>query len=268
MIKKGLLLIGVWFLFGAPAQAFDHSHQVWDLLLRTHVHWDRQGVASQVDYTGIKQQEVQLDSYLADLSAVPLKTYMGWEKPVQLAFLLNAYNAFTVKLILSQYPDLASIKDLGSIFSSPWKIKFIHLLGKQRHLDEIEHAMIRQKGAFDDPRIHSAVVCASIGCPGIRNEAFVAGKIEAQLEDSMRRFLSDRSRNRYNAAENRLEISKIFDWYADDFVSFRGHQSVSAFLGDYAQQLGADAAAQELIRSGAVELKFLDYDWRLNDYRK
>lgn len=268
MIKKCFLLIGVWLLFLSPAQAFNHGHQTWDLLLQKHVHWDRQGVASWVDYAAFQRQESQLDSYLAELSAVPLETYMGWKKPVQLAFLINAYNAFTVKLILSKYPDLKSIKDLGSFFSSPWKKKFFTLLGTPRSLDEIEHAMIRQKGTFDDPRIHAAVVCASIGCPGLRNEAFVANKIDAQLEDSMRRFLADQSRNRYNATEDRLEVSKIFDWYGDDFAGYREHESVAEFLGDYVKQLSDDVAVRERIIAGEINLEFLDYDWRLNDYRK
>lgn len=268
MIKRSLLLIGLWLFFVPNGFAFDHSHAGWERLLKQHVHWDVKGVASTVDYVALQRQLAELDKYLGELSAVPLKEYSSWQKPQQLAFLLNAYNAFTIKLILSKYPDLQSIKDLGSIFSSPWKQKFFTLLNKKRHLDEVEHAIIRQPGAFDDPRIHSAVVCASIGCPGIRDEAFVAEKLDAQLEDSLRRFLSDRSRNRYNAQVDRLEISKIFDWYGADFVDFRGHPSVATFLSDYAELLTDDKTAQLRIKAGDTPLDFLDYDWRLNDYRK
>jgi len=268
MVKRVLLLIGLWLFFVAVAQAFDHSHSAWNQMLQRNVHWDSKGVASQVDYSAFKRQQAELDNYLAELSAVPLKTYMSWGKSQQLAFLINAYNAFTIKLILSKYPDLESIKDLGSFFSSPWKKKFFGLLGKQRSLDEIEHSMIRQPGAFDDPRIHAAVVCASIGCPGIRDEAFVAEKLDEQLEDSLRRFLSDRSRNRYNGKADRLEISKIFDWYGDDFIDYRGYPSVAAFLGEYAELLADEKAAQLRIKAGDTPLDYLDYDWRLNDYRK
>ncbi len=249
------------------AFAFDHSHARWNALLEKHAHWDEKGVASTVDYTAIQKKHAELRSYLDELSAVPLKDYMGWSKPQQLAFLINAYNAFTVELILSKYPALDSIKDLGSLFSSPWKKKFFTLLNKQRHLDEIEHAMIRQPGAFDDPRIHAAVVCASIGCPGIRNEAFIADRLDEQLEDSMRRFLADRSRNRYNASEDRLEVSKIFDWYGDDFVDFRGHPAVASYLGDYAELLTENKQHQLRIKAGDTPLSYLDYDWQLNDYQ-
>jgi hypothetical protein len=267
MVKKSLLLIGLWLFFIPVAFAFDHSHKAWNLLLQQHVYWDSKGVASTVDYAAFKRQQAELDDYLAELSAIPLTEYNGWQKPQQLAFLINAYNAFTIKLILSKYPNLESIKDLGSFFSSPWKKKFFTLLGSKRHLDEIEHDIIRQPGAFDDPRIHSAVVCASIGCPGIRNEAFVADRLEEQLEDSLRRFLSDRSRNRYDSAADRLEISKIFDWYGDDFIDFRGHPSVAAFLSDYANLLTEKKSAQLRIKAGDTPLSYLEYDWRLNDYR-
>lgn len=268
MLKRFFLLIGLWLFFVSTAFAFDHSHALWNRLLQRHVHWDANGVASTVDYSALKRQQSELDKYLTELSAVPLESYRGWQKAEQLAFLINAYNAFTIQLILSKYPDLDSIKELGSFFSSPWKKKFFNLLEKERSLDEIEHTLIRQPGVFDDPRIHAAVVCASISCPGIRNEAFVAEKIEQQLEDSLRRFLSDRSRNRYNAEADRLEISKIFAWYGDDFIDYRGYPSVAAFLGAYAEILTDDKAAQLRVKAGDTPLEFLDYDWRLNDYRK
>jgi hypothetical protein len=101
-------------------------------------------------------------------------------------------------LILTKYPELESIKDLGSVFSSPWKKKFFSLLGQERSLDDIEHGMIRAPGAFDDPRIHAGVVCASIGCPMLRPEAFTPEKLDAQLDDGMKRFLADGTRNRHS----------------------------------------------------------------------
>jgi Protein of unknown function, DUF547 len=185
-----------------------------------------------------------------------------------LAFLINAYNAYTVELVLSAYPKLKSIRDLGGLFGSPWKKQFFKLFGQPAHLDHIEHDLIRAPGRYAEPRIHFAVVCASIGCPDLREEAFVAGKLDAQLEDAMRRFLSDRSRNRYNATKDRLEVSKIFDWYSRDFErGDKGFTSVSQALGRYAGQLADDPRARERIRSGQVKVDFLDYDWSLNDVR-
>ncbi|WP_245832136.1 DUF547 domain-containing protein [Solemya velesiana gill symbiont] len=179
------------------ALAFDHTHATWNKLLRTHVTWVSDGHASRVDYSGLQIERNDLANYLDDLSTVSRQEYNSWTKQQQLAFLVNAYNAFTVELLLTRYPDLESIKELGSLFSSPWKKRFLTLLGKKRSLDDIEHRMIREPGVFDEPRIHVAVVCASIGCPALHDEAFTAEQLDKQLEDSLVRFLSDRSRNRY-----------------------------------------------------------------------
>lgn len=260
-----LLLIGILFSCQTVC-AFDHTHALWDALLKEHVSWNAAGTASRVDYAALQQQQI-LNSYLRQLTAVEAAEYQSWGKAEQLAFLINAYNAFTFNLILSKYPDVESIKDLGSLFSSPWKKQFFRLLGEQRSLDQLEHELIRQPGVFADPRIHAAVVCASIGCPGIRNEAFVAARLDVQLEDSLRRFLADRSRNRYNPEIDQLEISKIFDWYGDDFIGFRGASSVSGFLGGYAELLTDSTSEQLRVRAGDTPIRYLDYDWRLNDYR-
>lgn len=266
MLKRLLLTILLFITLCAPAVAFDQQHAPWTDLLAKHVHWINGGVASQVDYAGLQQDQKQLEAYLEQLSGVYLSDFTRWGKPEQLAFLINAYNAFTVQLILTEYPDLQSIKDLGSFFSSPWGKRFFSLLGTHRSLDEIEHRMIRAPGAFDDPRIHAAVVCASVGCPGLRDEAFVAERLEDQLEDSLKRFLADRSRNRYNAGNDRLEVSRIFDWYEEDFTSgFRGHTTHAAFLGDYAELLADDENVRQRIAAGQVEIDFLEYDWALND---
>jgi hypothetical protein len=247
------------------ALAFDHQHASFDSLLKKHVRWNAAGVASQVDYAGFQRDRPQLDNYLAKLSGVDRREFDNWSKPTRLAFLINAYNAFTIQLLLTAYPDLASIKDLGSFFSSPWSKKFFNLLGKQQSLDNIEHDIIRAPGAYDDPRIHVAVVCASIGCPALRDEAFTAERLEEQLEDSLQRFLSDRSRNRYNPQSGKLEVSKIFDWYGDDFAQgFRGHKSLAAFLADYSHLLADSPEDRAEIARQKVEIDFLDYDWKLN----
>ena len=218
------LALALPLLAALPVRAaFDHSHAQWNALLVKHVRLIAGGNASQLDYAGIKAERATLDAYLAHLSAVPAAEYGRWSREQKLAFLINAYNAFTVALILGAYPGLKSIKDLGGFLQSPWKKKFFRLLGAERSLDDIEHEVIRAPGMFDEPRIHAAVVCASIGCPMLRNEAFLAERLENQLEDGMRRFMSDRSRNRFAPARGRLEVSKIFDWYGEDFgKSHRG----------------------------------------------
>ena len=251
------------------AQApFDQSHKAFDDLLKKHVTLISNGNASQISYAGVGRDHAALKGYLEAVSAVPEAAYKSWNKNQQLAFLINAYNAFTIELILSKYPNLKSIRDLGGTFSKPWGLKFFKLFGKETTLDNIEHDMIRADGVFNDPRIHVAVVCASIGCPMLRNEVFTAEKIDAQLEDGMQRFLSDKSRNRYNAETKKLEISKIFDWYKKDFAKgYKGFASLEATLGKYADRLTADAVAQAEIKAGKVSITYLDYDWNLNDKR-
>ncbi len=244
--------------------AFDHSHAAWDALVKKHVVWISNGTASRVDYAAFQKDRGALKAYLGSLSAVSQSEFDGWNRDQRLAFLINAYNAFTVELILTEYPRHASIKDYGSFLQSPWKKKFFTLLGRERHLDDIEHGLIRAPGAYDEPRIHMAVVCASIGCPALRDDAFTAERLDRQLEDGVIRFLSDRSRNRYNAASGNLEVSSIFDWYGGDFSRGR-YRSLDDFFGRYADRLADPPADRQRIRSGGVRLRFLDYDWNLND---
>jgi hypothetical protein len=267
MKRLGFLLLTLLLGLGnGPASAFDHQHTAWDRLLHKHVRWINGGSASQVDYGGLQRDAALLEDYLNGLSRVSRAEFDGWNRERQLAFLINAYNGFTVELILTKYPDLSSIKDLGSFFKSPWKKRFFTLLGQERHLDEIEHDLIRAPGVYAEPRIHVAVVCASVGCPALRDEAFVAEKLDEQLEDSMRRFLSDRSRNRFNERSGSLEVSKIFDWYRDDFSKGHGgYFSLASVFAAYAPLLADNPSSQQLIRKKRAAIIFLDYDWSLND---
>ena len=249
----------------APARAFDHDHAAWTALLEDHVRWNAEGTATTVDYAGFARDREALKQYLNALSAVPRADFEAWPKPERTAFLLNAYNAFTVELILTGWPGIESIKDLGSWLRSPWKRRFFTLLGVERHLDEVEHGLLRGAPDFDEPRIHFAVNCASIGCPALRPEAFVPSRLEAQLDDQTRRFLRDRGRNRYDARRGTLEVSPIFDWYGEDFARAAG--SVEAWLGGYAAELADIPEARGRIGRGAVSLDFTGYDWALNAAR-
>jgi hypothetical protein len=257
------VLIALLALLWAPwAQAgFDLRHAAWDALLKRQVVVAKSGVASTVRYAAIQANPKALRDYLASLSAVTPLDYASWSRNDRLAFLINAYNAFTIDLVLTRYPDLKSIKDLGNLFQSPWKRKFFALLGEQRSLDDVEHGLIRAPGVFDEPRIHVAVVCASVGCPMLRDEAYVGERLGAQLDDAMRRFLSDRSRNRFDAQSGTLRVSRLFDWYRGDF------DSLPALFIRYADVLGATPAAQAEMRGGRFSIDFLDYDWSLNDAR-
>jgi hypothetical protein len=252
--------------FALPAAAFDHDYAAWGALLEAHVRYIEDGHASRVDYAGMQRDRAKLKAVLGEFERVPRAEFERWTKPQQEAFLINAYNAFTVEKILTRYPDLRSIRDFGTIFGNPWKDEFFTLFGQPMTLDGIEHGMLRKEGVYDEPRVHVAVVCASVGCPMLRREPFVAGRLDAQLEDAMRRFLGDRSRNRYDPATKKLEVSKIFDWYGQDFThGWHGYTSVKATLARYAELLADRPGDREAIRDQRVDLDFLDYDWMLND---
>jgi hypothetical protein len=234
----------------APAAAFDHTHAAWGALLERHVVEVDEGKASRVRYDGMARERTALKKYLDTLSATPRSEFDAWTRAEQMAFLINAYNAFTVEKILGRYPDIRSIWDYGKLFGNPFKDEFFSLLGRRASLDWIEHDTLRKR--YRDPRLHYALNCASIGCPMLRAEPYLPPRLEAQLDDQARRFLSDATRNRFR--DGRLEVSKIFDWYKEDFEP-RGE-----YFARYAALLGADAAG---IRNAPIS--FLDYDWALND---
>jgi Protein of unknown function, DUF547 len=244
-------------LVATPALAFDHAHAEWDALLRRHVVLLEGGKGSQLRYAAMAQERAALKQYLEGLSRVGEAEFQGWSPPQQMAFLINAYNAYTVEKILTRYPDIRSIWDFGKFFGNPFRDEFFALLGRKASLDAIEHGILRKR--YAEPRIHFAVNCASVGCPMLREEAYVAPRLEQQLEEQAVRFLSDRSRNRFR--EGRLEVSMIFDWFREDF------EPRERFFARYAPVLAANPAEQMLVQDGKAPLRFLDYDWSLNDSR-
>ncbi len=266
---KRILMTLAGLALSASALAFDHGHKAWDELLHRHVRYVENGNASRVDYAGVAKDRAALKAVLDDYQKVARGEFDAWTKPQQQAFLINAYNAFTIEKILTRYPGIKSIRDFGTIFGNPWKDKFFTLFGQPSFLDQVEHEILRKEGVYDDPRVHVAVVCASIGCPMLRNEAFVADRLEAQLEDALRRFLSDRTRNRYNPQSGKLEVSRIFDWYGKDFEKgHKGFTSVKQALSRYADLLADKPADRAIVKAQQAEVTFLDYDWSLNDVNK
>lgn len=253
----------------AAAQGFDHTHAAWDALLGKHVKPIANGNASQADYKGFAQDRAALQAYLKSLEAVTPAQYDGWSKAQKFAFLANAYNAYTIEKILTRYPNLKSIRDFGTYFGNPWKDKFFALLGGRiQTLDGIEHDTLRAPGAFDDPRVHVAVNCASIGCPMLGQHAFTADKLDAQLDDLFKRFMSDRTRNRLNARTKTVEVSRIFDWYGKDFEKgHKGFASVADVAAKYAEQLADATEDRAVLREKKAPVTFLEYDWALNDVK-
>ena len=263
-MKNWLLILCALFGLQNAAQAanqFDHS--AWDTLLQQHVVLIEGGKASQVDYQGFADDKASLNTYLKALEQVSQSEFDAWPNQDQLAFLINAYNAWTVELILTKWPNLKSIKDIGSFFSSPWSKEFIPLLGGKRSLDDIEHKLIRGSDRYNEPRIHFAVNCASIGCPALANQAFQGDNLEALLESQTRLFLADSSRNRLDG--DTLELSSIFKWYREDFEKgWKGYESLAAFIYDYRDVMTLTAEAEQALAKGKIDIDFLSYDWGLN----
>jgi Protein of unknown function, DUF547 len=221
------------------------THEQWDSLLRKHVAED-----GFVRYKDFLKDSAQLNAYLKHLeSAHPNDKY--WSRNEQMAYWINAYNAYTVQLILRHYP-LESIKDIkrGVAFvNTVWDIKFIKIQGYTYDLNNIEHNILRP--VYKDARIHAAVNCASFSCPKLLNEAFSAERLDEQLNTSMRFFVNDPLRNRIST--DKAELSEIFKWFKGDFERDAG--SLRAFLNRF--------AAVPL--SDKTDISHIDYDWRLNE---
>jgi hypothetical protein len=212
-------------------------------LLRKYV---KDGV---VEYSGFKEEEKRLDAYLDILAKVDPDTLNRNE---QFAFYVNAYNAWTIKLILSGYPGVSSIKDLGSLFKSPWKKEIARIDGDLVTLDHIEHEVLRPR--FKDPRIHFAVNCASKSCPPLISEPYQGDILEQQLDAATEAFLNDPEQNRLE--EDTLYVSRIFKWYSEDF----GDGVVNFFL-TYAN---ATLKSELMEKRNRIKVKHLRYDWSLN----
>lgn len=223
------------------------DHEGWTALLEEHVAKD-----GFVDYQGFIQDKARLDAYTQLLSDNPPSS--NWTEEEQLAYWINAYNAFTVKLIVDNYP-VESIKDLNPTIAIPmvnsiWQKKWFEIGGEEFSLDIIEHGIIRKK--FNEPRIHFAVNCASISCPVLRAEAYEPDRIDQQLEEQTKLFLNDASRNDLNP--NKPYVSKVFSWFMDDFTK---GQTLVEFINRYADE--------EL--DPKIRLRYMDYNWALNDLK-
>ncbi len=269
-VPKARLLISALFLFVHAAPAFgDFDHGRWNLLLSKHVIVIADGLSTAVDYASLGVNREPLQSYLEETSRVSRASFDAWETSDQLAFLINLYNAATVELILDNMASsdpIDSIRDIGSLFTSAWELERVALFGNLVTLDDIEHDMIRGWGRYNEPRIHFAVNCAAIGCPALRAEAYTGTALEAQLEDATRDFLSDRSRNYFDG--RRLRLSSIFKWYREDFErGWGGSNALGEFVARYSSDLGLSVEQRNELARGDMGIRFLSYDWGLNQVR-
>ncbi len=244
-MKQILILICWLFVAVCSFAQKAPSHQQWDKLLKAHVN-----TSGMVNYKGFQKDKAELDAYLKTLSSnAPQKS---WSQNETKAYWINAYNAYTLSLILKHYP-VKSIKDIGGKIykvNTPWDIKFISIGSNKYDLNNIEHGILRKQ--FNDPRIHFALVCASISCPILRREAYTADKVNAQLEDAGKVFLADRSKNKITATK--AELSKYFSWYKGDFTK---NGSLSEFINKYSA----------IKINSSSDISYLDYNWSLNEQK-
>lgn len=248
---------------GAPA--FDHTYAAYGALLKAVVREPR------VDYAGLKARDADLRRVEAQFGGVAPAEVAAWTRQEQMAFWMNAYNLFTLRAIVDHYPIRSSVFSLGprnSIrqISGVWDTLKWTVAGRQVTLDDIEHKILRP--TFQEPLVHFAVNCASVSCPILAGEPYRAPVLRQQLEAAAKKYLA--SPLGLTVQGTTVSVSSIFKWYGDDFIALyrdrgpaRGSDKDRAILGVVAT-FGPDAAAT-LARSGTARVRFLDYDWSLND---
>ncbi len=269
---KVLALIGC---VCTPAAAQSIGHATFDTVLAAYV------VDSRVDYAAIQDDRALLDRYISQLAAVSAEEFERWPEPDQIAYLINAYNAYTIETILDHYPIKGSgffkkltapkrfafpsnsIRHIDGVFDG---IRHT-VAGRQLTLDGIEHGTLRVR--YNEPRIHFALVCAAVSCPPLRTEAYTGERLNEQLDDQGRTFLNDPRLNRFEPGTGQVRLSKIFDWFGDDFRQFAGGSpypgdekiaGVIAFVSRYLND-----PVLSFLEGGDYEVRFLAYDWTLND---
>lgn len=249
-----LIAMAVFTAGTATVSAAEPDYKLWQDLLSKHY-----DPARGMDYKGLKQDKATRDRLRQQMAAVDVGSL---SRPEQLAYWINLYNISTVNVVAESYP-VDSIRDISTdpiVRLNVFKKPNVQVKGGTMSLDDVENKKIRE--VFKDPRIHFAINCAAESCPPIRPEPFTGARIDQQLDDQARRFLNGPQgvRIEKNGDEVVLHVTKIMDWFADDFEKWGGGRV--AFLRKY---LPADKQKQIDVARGKVELEFQDYSWDLND---
>lgn len=266
-------MIIIWPLVSdsGRVQAFDHT--VFDSLLQKYV------AKGLVDYQALIENPVLMEEYLKQLGQVGAKDFENWQREEKIAFWINAYNAITIEGILRNYPiegggivarfrfPQNSIRQISDF----WDTVFIKVMRRDLTLNQIEHEILRKQ--FDDPRVHFAIVCASIGCPVLESRAFFPEDLQQRLDQTSRNFINDPEKVRLDKKKNILYLSSIFDWYKEDFVSSDDAQK---YISHYdKEERGVIEFITKLlsenkrkyIEEHLPEIEYLDYDWSLNEQK-
>ena len=247
-------LLGVLLATVAAGSTPPLEHADFDTLLRQNVD---QGL---VDYDAFARSE-EFGRYLEQLATANLD---GLSEADRLAFWINVYNAYTIQLVNS-HEERESIRNINKTLGflqlkGPWSEEIVRAAGRTLSLDDVEHEVIRKQ--FDEPRIHFALVCAALGCPPLRSEAYTGTLLEEQLEDQARLFLRrSPEKNSVDTAKETVWVSPILVWYRDDFG--KNDQALGRFLGRY----WPDGPEKALLELGRFHLRETEYDWALNSTR-
>ena len=264
--KKAVIVIAIlWTMAGIQTLGADASvipYDIYSDVLQTAV--DDRGL---VDYESLKSDPSKLDALVEAIAAVVPESLESLPEADRIAFWINAYNILTIEAVVDHYP-VKSIKDIGSFFQSVWdKLKF-QAAGNEVTLNDIENKILRKK--FDEPRIHMAINCASMSCPKLRREPYTGDKLDAQLDDQAKGFLSDAKNYRIDMQSVTVYLSSIFKWFGEDFVSKYGSEAprngigkeedaVLNFIDPYLDDVG-----QKILLLPNLKINYLDYDWDLN----
>jgi hypothetical protein len=260
----------------------EFSYDSYAVVLKKHV--DDKGMVS---YADLKDHPEQLEQFVRALGSVDFKTYKSWNESVKIAFWINAYNGLTLKVIIDHYPIKSgffsrlaypanSIRQISGVWD---KIQF-RVMGRKLTLNEIEHGVLRGQnkelvetyGALYEPRIHMALVCAAMSCPTLRHEPYIGDKLDEQLDDQSKRFLSNPTKFRIDRAAGKIYLSSIFKWFGGDFLQkykpekgfdSGGSDAKAAVLNYVSRYLSENDAAY--LREEKYSIEYLDYDWSLNE---
>lgn len=228
------------------------SHSAWDALLQSHV--TDAGRVRYAEWKDSAKAVQELDEYLGLLSTVNVEAPASREE--RLAFWINAYNAMTIRGILREYPTTSIRNHTAKLFGyNIWKDLRLQVGGEALSLDHIEHEILRK---LEEPRIHFAIVCASVGCPRLLNRAYLPAELEAQLAENSRHFFADSAKFQWEAKANQVRVSPLLEWFATDFGADLPAQM--RFIAPYVPE-----AARPALEGGKVTVRYLDYDWSLND---
>ena len=268
-------LISFWLLLASASRLlgeFDHSHILWDQVLKAHVR------DALVDYRALSENSVLLDRYLKQLNSVSRSTVDSWSREHQMAFWINAYNALTVRVILDYYPIKTwTFKGLvaprNSIIQIPgvWDKLTWTVAGESLTIGHIEHGILRPD--FREPRIHFVIVCASIGCPDLRAEAYTYDRLNEQMDEQTRLYVSNQNKGvKLDFEKKEVSVTKLFKWFTEDFVvdaadrvTVRNKSNDGRIALKFISHYLNEGPTRALLQSKDTDFGYLSYDWSLNE---